>query len=119
MEKPQNHILVIFGASGDLTKRKLIPALFDLYKQKLLPEKFAVLGASRTKMTDAAFRNIADDFIENDQETDEFKKLLYYESVSAAVENDFETLKNRLAELEKDFGITSNYISYLSTPPTV
>ncbi len=119
MKKPQNHILVIFGASGDLTKRKLIPALFDLFKQNLLPEKFAILGASRTKMTDAEFKNIADDFLENSNKTDDFKKLLYYEPVSPSVENDFETLKNRLVQLEKDLNIPSNYIFYLSTPPTV
>ncbi|HPF50883.1 MAG TPA: hypothetical protein PK335_04870, partial [Draconibacterium sp.] len=46
MKQAQSQILVIFGASGDLTKRKLIPALFELYKQKMIPENFAVLGAS-------------------------------------------------------------------------
>ena len=44
MKETENQVLVIFGASGDLTKRKLIPALYDLYIQKLLPQKFAVLG---------------------------------------------------------------------------
>jgi glucose-6-phosphate 1-dehydrogenase len=44
MENPENLILVIFGASGDLTSRKLVPALFSLKVQKLLPEKFAVIG---------------------------------------------------------------------------
>ena len=49
-------ILVIFGASGDLTYRKLVPALFDLYAQDLVPDKSAILGVSRTKMTDDSFR---------------------------------------------------------------
>ena len=44
MKHSESHILVIFGASGDLTKRKLIPALYELHTQDLLPEKFAVLG---------------------------------------------------------------------------
>ena len=52
MKETENQVLIIFGASGDLTKRKLIPALYDLYIQKLLPQKFAVLGASRTILTD-------------------------------------------------------------------
>jgi glucose-6-phosphate 1-dehydrogenase len=56
MEHPANHILIIFGASGDLTSRKLIPALFSLKAQKLLPEKFAILGLGRTKMSDDEFR---------------------------------------------------------------
>ena len=44
MKQPESHILVIFGASGDLTKRKLIPALYELHTQELLPEKLAVVG---------------------------------------------------------------------------
>ncbi len=57
MKKPDNHILVIFGASGDLTYRKLIPAVYDLFRQNLLPEKFAILGVSRTEITDEKFRD--------------------------------------------------------------
>ncbi|MCK5739224.1 glucose-6-phosphate dehydrogenase, partial [bacterium] len=56
MERPQNCILVIFGASGDLTRRKLLPALFALYLKNLLPTDFAILGASRSQYTDDAFR---------------------------------------------------------------
>lgn len=56
MEKTINQMLIIFGASGDLTARKLIPALYNLYKNKHIPENFVVLGASRSAMTDAAFR---------------------------------------------------------------
>src|SRR4030065_684473 len=50
---PPPCLLVIFGASGDLTKRKLVPALFGLFREELLPLGFAVLGASRTPHTDA------------------------------------------------------------------
>ena len=57
MIKTENQILVIFGASGDLTKRKLLPALYDLYEQKMLPDSFAILGVSRTKYTDYQFRD--------------------------------------------------------------
>ena len=56
MEKPKNCIIVIFGASGDLTHRKLIPALYELYRKDLLPEGFGVLGVSRTRLTDTSFR---------------------------------------------------------------
>ena len=54
---PPPCLLVIFGASGDLTKRKLVPALYGLYREKLLPEGFAVLGISRTPFSDEAFRD--------------------------------------------------------------
>lgn len=56
MNRPENQILIIFGASGDLAKRKLIPALFELYSRKLMPEKFAVVGAARTAYSDAEYR---------------------------------------------------------------
>ena len=49
--KPSATGIVIFGASGDLTKKKLIPALYNLFRDNLLPDKFFVVGASRTKMT--------------------------------------------------------------------
>ena len=57
MDKPKNCILVIFGASGDLTKRKLVPSIFQLYKQNLLPDNFAVLGVSRANMNNESFRS--------------------------------------------------------------
>ncbi len=119
MKKPENHILVIFGASGDLTKRKLIPALFDLYLQDLLPEKFAVLGASRTELSDADFRKKTDEFLPEEKKTADFKKLLFYEPVSPTKPADFKKLKSRLEKLKKDSNIDPNYIFYLSTPPSV
>jgi glucose-6-phosphate 1-dehydrogenase len=48
--------LVIFGASGDLAKRKLIPALYELAREKLLPQQFALIGFARTEMTDEEYR---------------------------------------------------------------
>ena len=63
MKKSDPLILIIFGASGDLTKRKLIPALFELYQQKLLPEKFAVMGVSRTELSDQSFREKMREFL--------------------------------------------------------
>ncbi len=56
MKRPENIILVIFGASGDLTYRKLIPGLYSLKNQKLLPERFAILGVSRSKILNGDFR---------------------------------------------------------------
>src|SRR5512136_2535134 len=55
---PPPCLLVIFGASGDLTRRKLVPALYGLFRENLLPGAFAVLGVSRTSYTDDAFRGL-------------------------------------------------------------
>ena len=63
MKKAENQILVIFGASGDLTHRKLLPALFELYSRDLLPEKFQVIGAARTPQSTDEFRNKQQAFI--------------------------------------------------------
>lgn len=119
MKKAQNQIIIIFGASGDLTKRKLIPAIFELYKQKLLPEKFAVLGTSRSDFNDDDFRKRADNFLPETEELDEFKKLLYYQKIQSYDNKEFATLKNRLNNLSSDLGIEKNYVFYLSTPPSL
>lgn len=119
MKKSANQVLVIFGASGDLTKRKLIPALYDLYLQDLLPEQFAVLGASRTKLSDEDFREKADEYLPENDNAQKFKKLLFYEPVSPFEPKDFGKLKNRLNKLGNKQAIDANYIFYLSTPPSV
>jgi len=119
MKKPQDQILVIFGASGDLTKRKLIPALFDLYQQKLLPDNFAVLGASRSELSDDDFRNRVNEFLPDNEEVAAFMKLLYYQPVQNNSADDFIPLKNRLNELSEALDIEKNYIFYLSTPPSL
>ena len=56
MENPRNLIIVIFGASGDLTSRKLMPAIFSLKIQKIIPEKYAIVGVGRTKLSNEEFR---------------------------------------------------------------
>lgn len=119
MKIPENQILIIFGASGDLTKRKLIPALYDLFRQNLLPEKFAVLGASRTVLTDSEFRKQAEEFLPSEKEVEQFKNLLYYEAVSPTEPAGFKNLRLRLKKLALDLSTEANYLFYLSTPPAV
>lgn len=65
MNRPENSILVIFGATGDLTKRKLIPEIFALEIQNLLPDNFAILGSGRSKMSDDEFRKSMRDSLKN------------------------------------------------------
>ncbi|RKD91025.1 glucose-6-phosphate dehydrogenase [Mangrovibacterium diazotrophicum] len=117
--KPQ--ILVIFGASGDLTKRKLIPALYELFRQKLLPKEFAVLGVSRTDLDDDAFREKMKEFLpkEDDKKTavSEFLQMLYYQPLATEDAYDYPVLRDRLTTIAKQNNIAENYIFYLSTPP--
>lgn len=127
MKKPDNHILVIFGASGDLTYRKLIPAVYDLHKTNLLPDKFAVLGASRTELSDEKFREKMKDGIKKfsnykeDEEKiiNEFLKHLSYIPVDTDNSEDFNKLKSHLEKIDEELGTNGNVIYYLSTPPSL
>ena len=125
MNHPENSILIIFGASGDLTKRKLIPALYSLEVQNLLPNNFFVFGASRTELSDTEFRdNMADALNEFSKDEDlskkdQFLKRLYYQSVQANDSSSYKPLINRLEKLENEKEMKSNLIFYLSTPPSL
>jgi len=67
MKIPDSHIIVIFGASGDLTKRKLIPAIYQLFINHLLPDDFAILGVSRTSLSNEEFRLRMTEFLPSDE----------------------------------------------------
>jgi len=127
MENPKNLIIVIFGASGDLTSRKLIPAIFSLKTQKLLPEKYAVLGVGRTKISTDDFRiRMSKAIISNSEEkvTDQnlisdFTQNLYYHSMDNVSENEYSELKKVLQELDNKYNSGENYIFYTATPPSM
>jgi glucose-6-phosphate 1-dehydrogenase len=115
MEIPSNLILVIFGASGDLASRKLIPALFSLSMQKLLPEKFVVLGTGRTRYSVSSSENIKG----KESQIDDFAKLLYYIDMDSSSAADYEKLNKRLCEIDAAFCRSSSYIFYMATPPSM
>jgi glucose-6-phosphate 1-dehydrogenase len=127
MAENNNCIIVIFGASGDLTKRKLMPALYALYRQKLLPDSFAILGTSRSPYSDNAFRKkIREDIVtyaglkKSDQKLLEpFSKHLYYQAFDATQLKHYDDLKNRLSDIDSKLKIGGNYIYYLSTSPSL
>ncbi|MEQ8532833.1 MAG: glucose-6-phosphate dehydrogenase, partial [Imperialibacter sp.] len=88
MKKTDNQILTIFGASGDLTERKLIPAVFNLFKRGFLPENYAILGVSRTDFSDEEYRKkvVFDNphlkaSKEKPDELESFAKLVFYQSI--------------------------------------
>lgn len=125
MNKPQAHILVIFGASGDLTRRKLIPSVYDLYCQKLLPDNFAVVGVGRTQLTDDSFRvsmqsgveSFANFKTEEKEKISAFLEQLHYTCLNTTDVNDYTNLKNYLENLSEEKQTGENYIFYLATPP--
>ena len=120
-----NQVMVIFGASGDLTYRKLIPAIFDLYKNKLLPTNFAVLGVSRSIISDTDFREKMKKGIKSfahyknasDEKIDLFLSKVFYLSMDTGDGDEYVKLKKRLSEIDNDYKTDKNYIFYLSTPP--
>ncbi|MDC6384847.1 glucose-6-phosphate dehydrogenase [Flagellimonas taeanensis] len=128
MKKTENQMLVIFGASGDLTARKLIPALFNLYLAKQLPNNFVVLGVSRSDMTDDAFRKHVvydSDYLKHklkkldETEVKGFADKLYYEDLGKSYDTDYKGLRKRVEELKAAHDTSGNIIYYLSTPPTL
>ena len=127
MKKPKNLMLVIFGASGDLTKRKLIPALFQLYKQQLMPDKFAILGVGRSKLTDRVFKEKMSEslfeyagVVSSDKMiVEQFIENLFYCSLNTSSVEEYTKLKLRLDKLNSIYDTGGNFIYYLSTPPSL
>src|SRR5579864_1024242 len=119
--------IVIFGASGDLTRRKLIPALFELANCGSLASRFAIVGFARSPMSDAAFQDSAAGAIRNDSEScrvsEESLRAFAQSFAYVAGEYDqpggFEKLSHRLDELDKERHLEGNRLFYLATPPAV
>src|SRR5881396_2243568 len=98
-------IMVIFGAAGDLTKRKLIPALYNLKKNNLLPDQFAVVGVARAEMSDEEFRRrLSDDLHEFATEkvdpavVEWLKQRLFYRAGDFEDDSTFTELKSTLTK---------------------
>ncbi|EGT76699.1 glucose-6-phosphate dehydrogenase [Haemophilus haemolyticus] len=119
-----NNCIVIFGASGDLTHRKLIPALYNLYKIGRLSENFSVLGVARSDLNDETFRKkMREALIHNEETTpetlDAFCSHLYYQAVNTSDAQDYGKLVPRLDELHDKYQTCGNTLYYMSTPPSL
>ena len=118
-----NNCIVIFGASGDLTHRKLIPALYNLFKFGRL-NKFSVLGVARSELNDETFREkMREALIHNEETTpetlDAFCSHLYYQAVNTSDAQDYGKLVPRLDELHDKYQTCGNTLYYMSTPPSL
>jgi len=119
--------VVIFGASGDLTRRKLVPALHSLSCEGLLPEDSRILGVARSPMTDQAFRERLFEGIKAYARYKPgicemwpiFKDRFSYLSGSYDDPETYQRLAKRLAQLDSEAGTSGNRLFYLATPPTL
>ena len=117
--------MIIFGASGDLTRRKLVPALLDLHCGGHLPQQFALLGVSRSTLSDEEFRRrviFENEFLESGLSPDaiqSFSKKLFYQPIDTLDAASYRLLSDRMNQLETDFQTRGNCIFYLSTPPSL
>ncbi len=118
--------MVVFGASGDLAKRKLLPALYSLYRQGLLPDHYAFLGYARTEYTDEAYRDEVRRSMEAfadkrlpDKEWEEFARHIHYQNGNYDDRESFERLATWVDEIDELHHTEGNRLFYLSTPPSV
>jgi len=118
--------IIIFGASGDLTARKLIPALYNLNLDNLLPTDFYLFGFGRSSLPDSEFQQLnithIKDFSRRLFNADKWSTVqskTYYQTGSYETLSDFIILKEKIDALEKNIGKPIQLLFYLSTPPTV
>ena len=119
--------VILFGASGDLAKRKVLPAMFDLAVHDSLGSRYVIVGFARTPMSDEAFRTTTREAARTMSELGpidpkqwaDFSSCLYYNSGDYSDPQAYAQLTKRLAELEAEKKLGGNRLFYLSTPPEV
>ena len=117
--------LVIFGGSGDLACRRLIPALYNLLLDGLLPSNYAVIGLGRKSMTDEEFRaTVREGVLTHSRQAlaedkwKDFAQHLFFVSGENENPNTYAKLKSRAEEIERNLKLPGNRIFYLSIPPS-
>ena len=118
--------VVIFGASGDLTARKLIPAIYNLAYDNLLPSDFHLIGFGRSRVPDDEFRKLAVEaiaqFSRRPFQEDIWRRIgehTFYEAGGYDEPGAFDRLRERIESIEKTLGHPVQSLFYVSTPPSV
>jgi len=120
---PEPVLMVIFGASGDLTKRKLLPALFSLFLSGFLPEHFEIVGVARRPLEASFTDDMKDGLLKygkvaaDHPRLDEFLKKVHYFAMNFDDAEAYAGLKTKLAAIDKDHGTLGNRLFYLATAP--
>jgi len=118
-------VFVLFGASGDLAARKVLPALYTLFLRRLLPERFLIVGAARTPYSDESFREKTGEALKAEavslaiEDWEKFARHLFYVEVDYGSDASIKALRSRLSGLEDRYGTTSKRIFYLALPPAL
>ena len=116
-------ILVIFGISGSLATKKLIPSLFQLYKKQLLPEKIVIIGLSRQKIDLNQFVNGLNLQTKDNIEAEylnKFKTIFTFIDFEPSNVEDFHSLSNSINQINQNFqSKNTNLLFYLSIPPNI
>jgi glucose-6-phosphate 1-dehydrogenase len=112
-------VIVIFGATGDLAQHKLLPALYSLYKKKVLGEKFYIVGFARRDFSDTAYRSMITEELshQNEPEWGNFIKNLYYQQGLFDEETGYNALITKLNGFDTEIGACITRMFYLATPP--
>jgi glucose-6-phosphate 1-dehydrogenase len=126
VKPPDPQAVVIFGASGDLTRRKLLPAFYHLFVEGMLPHGFAIIGYSRSELSEEEFRERARESIKDFGKTDpageeweEFARRLSYLSGEFGSERSMDHLRDRLERIDASFDTEGRRFYYCATPPAV
>ena len=121
---PDPCMVVIVGASGDLTARKIVPALFNLFLTGGLPDSFLVVGCARTQLSHEKFRDKMKNALKtanilDNQKWQDFSKSLFYHAIEYGELPSFKALAGSLKELDKEHGTGWNRVFYLAIPPSL
>ncbi len=122
-DKIAPHVFVIFGATGDLTQRSLLPALYNLAKSGKTMGKSIILGTARTALNDKDFRQLAREALSKAKITIDdtmnrwIEDSLFYQSIGEEKHEHFSILADQIKRLEEKFNLSGNRIFYLATPP--
>ena len=125
--QPDPSVLVIFGAAGDLTWRKLIPAMYNLFAKGWLPDRFSIVGVDRKEMSDEEFRQRlhsgVNEFLRRTQVDEqtwaEFASHLRFLSADFSKPATYQTLSAQLDEVNKEWAVKASRIFYQATPPSL
>lgn len=127
MQKPDNQVLVIFGASGDLASRKLLPALYELHTRQLLPDEFRIIGIARSPYTNDTYRTWLRNRLETQPVTEEdvnaqlttFLKSIEYLAFDPTQPTEYALLNQHIAQLTFSDKTPDRILYYLATPPAL
>ena len=124
---PKSLFLIIFGASGDLTKRKLMPSLLKIFNEKRFPHSFAIIGTARTLFDDDSYRDYLRDTlnksstvtVEEKKCIDDFLKIIYYQPIDPSDCDSYSLLDGKINSLSTIYDNPGNILFYLATPPSL